>query len=373
MLVFVAVAAIVLLRLAVGGFDFDTVWAEDGRVFLRDVREHGLGSFWITHGGYLPTLQRLLSLPALVLPLRFFDLYAVLASTAVVAALAVFVHVAVKELTGSPEWALLPALGMAFVPAAGFEALGNIANTQWWLLPAAFAAFALPRQSPHRGVATVVAATAALTIPLTLLTLPAALVRGLDGLRSWPVAAALVGLVVQVAGILFGREPEQRVGREVGVPVGEVTYFFSGVLGTGSRADWAWLVGVVVLAGLVALFVTARSGRRIAGAAAASALLLFTVTAVLSGTAPRYQAAGAMILLIGVAALGRSVPLSAPVVGAVVAVLWLIGFPVSDTRTSGTPWSSWAEPGELACRMGAEDVDLAVAPAGWSEPFPVRC
>ena len=130
MLVFGAVAAIGLLRLVAGGFGFDTVWAEDGKVFLRDVREHGLGSFWITHGGYLPSLPRLLALPALVLPLRFFDLYAVLASTAVVAVLAVFVHLAVKELTGSAEWALLPALGMGFVPAAGFEALGNLANTQ---------------------------------------------------------------------------------------------------------------------------------------------------------------------------------------------------------------------------------------------------
>ena len=60
-------------------------------------------------------------------------------------------------------------------------------------------------------------------------------------------------------------------------------------------------------------------------------------------------------------------------VGVVAAGLWLVGFPVSDVRTSGTSWSSWAEPAELRCVLGAVEVDLAVAPAGWAEPFPVRC
>ena len=64
-------------------------------------------------------------------------------STVIVGLLATFVYAAVARVTGSRNWALLPALGMALVPAAGSEALANMANLQWWLIPAAFAALLL--------------------------------------------------------------------------------------------------------------------------------------------------------------------------------------------------------------------------------------
>ncbi len=77
-----ATAMLTVVRLQVAGNALDRVWAEDGRIFLGDVADHGFASLWCAYSGYLHTAPRLLAFVGDALPLRDYAAYTVVVSAA---------------------------------------------------------------------------------------------------------------------------------------------------------------------------------------------------------------------------------------------------------------------------------------------------
>lgn len=375
--VFACTTVVLSLRLLLGGFGFDTVWAEDGRVFLRDIHNHGWTSLGWTYAGYAHGLPRLLALAGSALPLESYALFTAAAGIIAVGALAAFVFVASANLLGSERWALVPALGMGLVPAAASDAIGNLANLQWWLLPAAFVGLAIGAASSAalRAGATAVVLLSALTSPLTVLMLPGALTRGRAGLKSPQVIALAAGAGIQAVAIVAAPESDLTLPRHIAVRPMDAARFLSAVLGYAPMQPTAASagIGLLVAGGIVALAWRGRAAWRLPVLAAAATMALFVVNSVISGSG-RYATAAVVILLVGVGALLRVTPRALPYFAAATAGLVALSFPVPAYRASGPAWPQVVDQAERACTDGHETGPLDVGPADWYVgEFTVAC
>jgi hypothetical protein len=134
-------AAIVVLGAALlrqaGVPKIDTLWAEDGAVFLRCAYlPDSVGCFGQAYQGYLHVVPRLIAALAAAVPPS-----AVAATTGLLAALAAAAGAAVAawsitDATGSRLAGLLGGAALGLVWQAGREVLGNAANVHWVLLAA---------------------------------------------------------------------------------------------------------------------------------------------------------------------------------------------------------------------------------------------
>lgn len=348
---------LVLARLFVAGDVLDRVWAEDGAVFLVDAREHGLGSLFYEYSGYGHLVPRVLAWFGSLLPLEAYASFAALASAVVAGYLAWYVFGVAQRVTSSLVWGVVAGLALVLAPAYRVEALGNLANLQWFLLPAAVWAVVDPQR--NRTLAVVVVIAAATTSPLAVLVLPTFfLVHGRAGWRH-PVLVALgVGLLwqalIRFAGPGSAANPAPR---EPGAYAGMVLDVFRQAGGVEP-----FVVGVVMVGALVAVWAWVGRRNRAAGALLVAAVLFMVVPSVLNGSVqPRYVACG-FVILVGAACvaaqkLGR-VP--AGVLGAVLVLGAVAGFAVDPYRVSGPVWSAEAD---SPCREHSREVRLS--PEGW--------
>ncbi|MCE7001914.1 hypothetical protein LWC34_03545 [Kibdelosporangium philippinense] len=357
----VGFAAVVcaVARLLVSGDGFDRVWAEDGAVFLSDTRAYGLGSVVAEYSGYGHLVPRLLALIGSWLPLGYYALFTVLASSIVVGLLAWYVFTAAKRVTSSSVWAFIAAIALVLTPAYRAEALGNLANLQWFLMPAALWAIV----DPHRThvAAILIAAAAATTSPLSILLLPALLI--IHGRTAWrtPVAAALAaGLAYQAIVRLIGMHSVANPApRSPGAYVGMVF----DILKQASSTPWAPLVAGAILIAVIlsAWFIGARKDARAAAFVVTSALFVAVPTVLNGSPQPRYIACGFVILIwaacLAAPALQR---IHAIVLATVLVVSALVTFPADPYRLSGPSWTSETN---SACTTGTREVELS--PEGW--------
>ncbi|HEX6920357.1 MAG TPA: hypothetical protein VF314_09025, partial [Actinomycetes bacterium] len=112
----ITAAGLSLARLAATGDPFRTVWGEDGTVFLAEAQDDPAGSIITTYAGYAHLAPRLVALAGSMLPVSWWAALATLTSVAAVGALAGFVFVAAKRVTGRTRAALVAAAGL---PLAG--------------------------------------------------------------------------------------------------------------------------------------------------------------------------------------------------------------------------------------------------------------
>lgn len=155
---------------------WNTIWAEDGRVFATDA----LGSGWTSsflrgYGGYVQVVPRVLALPVRWLPPQWWAGWLAVASTVVTSALALFVLRASAPVVRSALLRLLLVAMTALAPSMWFEVNASVSNLGWPLLYAAFWAIVSPL--PGRRAAAVRAAVlvaAALTTTVAALLLPIA-------------------------------------------------------------------------------------------------------------------------------------------------------------------------------------------------------
>jgi hypothetical protein len=368
--VFLAVALLIVARLEVAGDALDRVWAEDGRIFLGDVADHGFASLWYVYSGYLHVVPRLLAFVGEALPLGDYAAYAVLVSAVVAGLLASYVYLVASRVIGSPIWALLPALGMALAPALSEENLGSLANLQWYFVFAAFWALLVPpTDSPRRrGAATAVTGLAALTSPVTLLVLPAAAVHGRRALHHWPALALLAGIFLQGLARLIAPDSPGGVDRDPGLSGS----FFKGIpelLSSGQGGTgWMTAVGVAIGLTLALAWWSAGAGRRLVLVAWGTGALVYVVTSLVQGfPAARYEACAAMFVLAGIAMLGPQA--DRRLIAVPLALLLVVGvarFPASDYRVSGPSWDSSTSTYLEQCRRRpASDPMIPLSPAGW--------
>jgi hypothetical protein len=130
---------------------WDTVWAEDGSVFLADALNHSFFStLFEPHGGYLHVVPRLVAGLAASLPLELAAPTFNVVSALVVSLLASFVYLASANKLQARSSRLALSTLVALLPAAGSELLGNAANLHFYLIFACFWALMWRSDTPER-------------------------------------------------------------------------------------------------------------------------------------------------------------------------------------------------------------------------------
>jgi hypothetical protein len=270
----------------------NSVWAEDGTVFLHDAfARPAARAVFHTYAGYLHITPRLLAELATLVPLR--DASAVMSGGAafVVAVLALVVFRASGGIMRSVPARVALAASMVALPAAGFEIANVGANLHWYLNFAAFWALLWrPRSRSETVLGCVVVAAAALSDPLSVVLVPLALAR-LVALRSrrewWLPGAFLVGLVVQFGFAATAASNPLHLAPDPGV-VAKVyglrvaaAALFGDDLAARLYTTLGWVLGVgaaVVVACLVAAGVRGWNARRwVIALCAATSIALFVL------------------------------------------------------------------------------------------------
>jgi hypothetical protein len=280
-----------------------------------------------------------------------------LASAVVVGYLAWYVFGAAQRVTSSLVWAVVAGLALVLAPAYRVEALGNLANLQWFLLPAA--AWAVVDPQRRKTLAVVVVLAAATTSPLAVLLVPTFfLVHGRTGWRH-PVLLALgAGLLWQALVRFIGPgSMENPAPREPGFYPSMVSDVFRQAGGVEPL-----IVGVLMMGALVAAWVWVGRKNRVAGGLLIASVLFIVVPSVLNGSVqPRYVACG-FAILVGAACVAapKLARVPAVVLGVILLAGTAVGFAVEPYRVSGPVWSAEVE---SPCADHVRAVRLS--PDGW--------
>ena len=197
----IAVTALAILRLPAR--TVETLWAEDGGVFLRQALPSPLmAGIFDPYDGYLHVLPRALAHVALRLgPLDDYAVRVAWISCLCVGLISVAVYHLSSSTVPSRVTRVLLAAIPALLPVAPFEALGNTANLHWymlWLAP--WLLLRRPRGWPAMGALALAAFTASTTEIQTVAFLPLAVWAAVRDRRRLAAGLGLAaGLALQAA------------------------------------------------------------------------------------------------------------------------------------------------------------------------------
>lgn len=399
---------------------YDTIWAEDGHVFLTDALQRGpVDVLFRPLAGYAHLLPRLLGEVAAALPLRAAAQVFSTGSALIVALLSLYVFHASRTVV-SAVWARAALCGLyVLLPATAYESSNTAANLHFYLpLPVFLALLQRPDcfRAALPGVIVVVAAT--LSDPRVGFLLPFALYGLWKGknLAAPAISGAFVlGLAAQLAVVVWSRSltPEPGVSRypvTFATHVGQSDLFdlprlfglrVVGPLVVGERwlddlfRSFGWLTALVaiVLVALVAVIGARRISRpdRLWMAGALGMSVIFFVTHALAwGTkefwpyqpfflvASRYVQTPMLFLLLFVliAFGGRSATVADRrrpwrygyllLLGALV----IFNFSPRIPRSDGPSWSRELSTAQEGCRSSAATtVTIAISPRSLSDPW----
>ncbi|PRY32028.1 hypothetical protein CLV70_102239 [Pseudosporangium ferrugineum] len=402
----VAVAAAVGLLRQPGAGALDTVWAEDGSVFLADaLREGPFAALLNSYAGYFHAVPRLLAALASALPLSAASAVLAVSAALCTGLLALLVYVASAAHLRSRLSRVLVSAGLVVVPVAQDEVLNSVANFHWYGLYALFWVLLWsPRGRAGRVVAVATVLLVATSDILVAAFVPLALFRAVrragDGRRDrlgLALAGALAaGLAVQAAGLLGGSSSRALAPDPVPAATG---YLLRAVpaplvgqrwLGQGVDASWLLLAGLAWLVVLGVLAAALRGRTRpawvLAGTAALHSAVLYALPVTLSGVAaPRYTVAPAMLVVTALVALAQPAPPGETVarraqvaplhlLAGLLAVVALVNLRVDNPRAYGPRWSAEVDRAGVACATDGTGTELVIAPLrvpAWT--VPVRC
>jgi hypothetical protein len=289
-----------LLRIGVGTA-LDSIWAEDGPVFLQGAMQSGLWhDVTQTYAGYLVVVPRLIGEVGNLVPLRDAAAAIAIASAVVVALSGLAVWVGSAGLIRSPWLRGTLVVVTVLAPTASLESVASGAYVLWYMC---FATFWLLIWRPRTDVGAVLGAIfillTALSTPEVWFLAPLAALRLLalrdrrDGLL---VGAWILGSAIQIPAYVSSNEPQvqplwshdiwtaflQRVldGAALGEAAGGTAW---------DHLGWAWLIFLAVFL-LVALAVALpRAGtaaRWLAPLAIGIGFLMFVVSVYQRAVAP---------------------------------------------------------------------------------------
>jgi hypothetical protein len=376
----------------------DTLWAEDGRVFLQQAVERGaLDPTLELYAGYVHLVPRLSAALAAVLPLRLAGIVLTVVAALAVALLAVFVYVAAAGVIPSRVARGLLAFSLLVLPVGREEVVANVANLHWFLMFAAAWALLWPVGGrPRSGTAaTAVVFLAAASDPITVLLLPLAALRWVAAPPGFTRTAPLVGLVaglgLQAVTIVFGDGaggPERELAAIGDLPrdlawfvlrvpgrllLGDRIGEAIGIPPNAAAAAAALLVVALLAVVVVRVWRTTTRWPVLGLLGLAGAFYLFPV--MLTGTAtPRYGVVPAMLLLSAVAVAltrpgvvpthrGRRIALT---LSCLVVAVWVVDLGVVNERATTPRFGDQVD--EAATEPCEDPGDLAVleiAPPGW--------
>ena len=400
---FLALAAVLqLLRL--GPSDaLNSLWAEDGPVFLEGALSHGfLDAVTMTHAEYLVVVPRLIGEVGAAVPLDDAAVAMNLTSVLFIALCGLAVWFASAGHIHNPYLrALLVALTV-LCPVSSIEAVVSPTNVAWY---AAFAVFWLllwrPATTWGASLSALMILATGLSTPATLFFAPIALMRAVairDRRDALIVGAFGLASVIQVRAMMVTSEEMfgdvwtesiltaflQRIvdGSVLGLELGGSTW-----------ADWGWpfliAISVGVMAYLIMLLLRVSSGRLVAAIAIASSVAIFLAssytralgdlivwpTDVYNTFGGRYAVIPTLLLISAALALvdshsrssrGRSI---AAIATAVVLLIPLVtSFDASGEIGRGGPkWDDSLHTSTASCEAkNLAEVPVTISPEGWT-------
>jgi hypothetical protein len=383
----------------------NTIWAEDGEIFLGGAATEGpVRAVATSYAGYYHLVPRLLSGVAALGPPSAAAWVLAVSAALCAAAAAVLVYVASAAYLPSPVSRFLVSAVVVVVPLAQDDVLNSIANLHWYGLYAVFWVLLwAPRSRLGRVVGPTVTLLVAASDILTVAFIPLALWRALRGSpdrrfdrHGATLAAALgVGLAAQFAGLLSGASSRPLTLDAVAALGGYVLRAVpAGVLGerwVGTHtsavgvafAALAWLL--IGMAVLVSRWRLVRPHWPLAITAAAHSLVLYVLPVFLSGApTPRYAVAPALLMLTALVALLR--PAHPPVgrrsamapllaLAALMITVCAVNLRVDNRRADGPSWSTELDRARVICAttQPATVLDVPIAPrgvGGWHAGLP---
>lgn len=406
---FLALATVTqLFRLGPSGA-LNSLWAEDGPVFLGEAMAHDFfHTVTVTHGEYLVVLSRLIGEVGAAVPLYHAPMAMNLAAVLVIALSGLAVWFASAGQIHSPYLrALLVAL-MILCPVSTIEGVASPTNVAWFT---GFAVFWLllwrPATTWGACLGALLILVTGLSTPAIFFFFPIVLLRAIairDRRDALILGAYAVATVIQVRVLTHTEE-------HLAVPVWTrhiVTAFLQRVvdssvlgleLGGSTWTDWGWpfLIAIVavVAAYLIVMLLRASSGRLFAAIAIGTSVTMFMVSAydraplgdLMVWPAGSYNTLGgryaiiptlllisaALALLDSARPLSRGRPLAAIATAAVLLVSLVTSFDVREGHSDrgGPPWDESLRTATTQCY--AEDlteVPVSIAPAGWTMVIP---
>jgi hypothetical protein len=401
----VLVATLLQLARQEGVSPLDTVWAEDGSVFLVGAMSDPLGAIPDLYTGYLHVVPRLVAVVASVVPLTQASLILSGGAAFIVALLSLYVLVATSGIFRE-RWAPVAlAAMMVVVPAAGIEAANNVTNLRWFLLFAAFWALLHRVRSPAGVVvSSIVVAAATLSDPLTLLLLPLAVIAWMsrDFRRRAVVIVFAIGGVIQggvaLGSLVSGAGRPPMVGAlDITDLIGLFGLRVAGSFLVGEQfLDNAWrflgwgfaAVALTVVAALAAYGLARAHGARrwLIGGTLFSAVVAYSIPVATRGTSPLVPDGGDIHPLIGtryvVAPILFLVSMTLLILDAsdprvsevtwrrvqqafllVAAALVLVNFSVATMRSPGPAWNAELDSADRRCAVpGVTEAEVPITP-----------
>jgi hypothetical protein len=403
--------AVVLQLLRLGWSDsLDTLWAEDGTIFLQGALTHGfLDNVTATYAGYLVLVPRLIGEGAAIVPLRDAAAATAILSAAVVALSGFAVWWATGGILRNPCLRGSLAFLTVLAPVAGQESIDSAAYVPWYML---FATFWLllwrPRTLWGAGLAGLFVLATGLSTPGVWFFFPLAALRALaarDRRDLAVVGSYGLGAAVQLPIVAFNTEEKvepawtheiwtaflQRAldGAALGLRLGGSAW---------SHLGWPLLIALLVAAAVGVAFGFRRGTpavRWLLAICVLTSLALFVVSVYqravgpqivwpagnYDGAAGRYAIVPALLLVsAGLAIVDSALRRRSSPAGArwltlgVVAVLALGVVTSFDMRSSAraTPkWRASVTEASAACsRPGATEVTIPITPLGWAMTVP---
>lgn len=374
-----------------GAGALDTVWAEDGAVFLGEATRHGaLEAVGMSYAGYFHLVPRLLTAVATLFPPSAAATVLAIEAALVVASLAVLVYASSAELLRSPLSRFLVAAPVVVVPVAQSDVLNSVANLHWYGLYALFWILLWrPASAAAKTVAVLLVALVATSDILVLTFLPLAVYEAwrsrqrhavvLAGVLGAGVAAQLLGLATGASERPLDPDPVRAV---TGVVLSAVPAPLIGErwLGTEVDARWIALAGLawllVAAAVVVALARLTRPDWRLALLAAGHAAALYALPVLLSGVAtPRYTVAPALLVVTALVALLQPARSRVPVYALTVllALVWAVNLRVNNSRADGPRWSDELPAARQRCTAeSVTTVPISPAEEHWTADLSCR-
>lgn len=406
-------AIAVVLQLARIGWtgSLDTLWAEDGAIYLEGALTDGFfGAITSEYNGYLVLVPRLIAEVGSAFPLRDAPAAMAIVSAFFVALCGLAVWHASAGLIASRLLRGVLAGLTVLTAVGGTETIVSAANVPWFMLVASFWLLLWrPRTYLGAGLAAAFVAATALSSPGTLFFLPLALLRALcvrDGRDLTIVGAYFAANLVQ--GIVTVRSEYEQVDPVWTADIWDV--FVQRVVdGTvfGLRlggelwaiGGWAFLIALTValVVGLgLGLWRTSPGVRYLAALAIPIALVafVFSVYQRAVGTpmlwppdtwgeaAGRYAMVPVMLLLSVILAMvdrswrGREWGDRRTWLGlgltALILLSGLVSLPARNVEARGTPpWSASVDKAERTCGTGAEEAAIFdISPPGFAFALP---
>lgn len=197
LLVALGLAGFLILLFRVPPGSWDVLWAEDGRIFLRDAYSGDLSVILTPYAGYLHIVPRLIAEFVSLLPIGAAAMAVTMITAALTAALAVGVYVCAEHRIASVPIRIAVWLSFVALPLAGSELANALCNLHWYLIAAAFMTLAVVARS--RGVFVAqcaVVVCAVLCDPLALILTPVIILRFvLLRERTLPILFAVAGVL----------------------------------------------------------------------------------------------------------------------------------------------------------------------------------